>query len=146
MWHTSTNGNQSLNEFHFYISCMSVFNQPIDTGVQLFPQISSFSLVIHDTGDSWYMIMKGLLAFNVPFIHASNELLCSLDSDTSRAWMKVLSSWLFAQVSLQSILAKTVVNNLLTRWCIPMLVYLREITSAFLFSCSHWSYICCFQQ
>ena len=89
---------------------MSLFNQPIDTGVQLFPQISSFSLVIHDTGDSRYVIMKRLLPFNVPFIHISNELFCSLDSITSRAWMKVSSSWLFTQVSLQSILAKTVVT------------------------------------
>ena len=68
MWRTFTNGNQSLNELFLCISCISVFNQPTDTGVQLFLQMSSFSLVIRDTGDSRYVITKGLLPFNVPFM------------------------------------------------------------------------------
>ena len=45
------NGNQSLNECSFMRKLFIGSNQPIDTGAQLFPQISGFSLVIRDTGD-----------------------------------------------------------------------------------------------
>ena len=41
-----------------YINCFSLSNQPIHTGVQLFPQMSGFSLVIHDTGESRHVITK----------------------------------------------------------------------------------------